>query len=74
MSHHDMFTHIAGNPTSIMMISATCRNEELDLGSNRLIFLYEHILENKEIIIDRIGNIGYTHDQKTQDRGKKPNF
>ena len=37
-----------------MMISGACKNESLDLGSNCLIYMYDHILEDKEIIIDEI--------------------
>ena len=55
MSHHDMFRQMAGNPTSITMISAACNNQNLDLGDNSLIYMYERIVGGKDIIIDEIG-------------------
>lgn len=50
-----MFQQMAGNPTSITMVSAACKNENFDLGPNKLIYMYDNIVQNNRILINEIG-------------------
>lgn len=60
MAHHDMFRHMAGNPTSLTMISSACRNRNLKVedGDNCLIYMYKRLLEGKNTIIEEVDGEG----------------